>query len=150
MKSNSPMQPPPKAIATGVGTSIPTVQGIRLVATTDLPDRFRSIFPYSIFNAVQSKCFPIAFGSDDNFVVSAPTGSGKTVVMELAICQLIVACKNGDFKIVYQAPTRSLCAERYRDWQAKFGALDLQCAELTGDTELNQLRNVQSASIIIT
>jgi ATP-dependent DNA helicase HFM1/MER3 len=150
MQSNSLMQPPHKAISTGVGASIPIVHGIRLVPATDLPDRFRSIFPYSTFNAVQSKCFPIAFGSDDNLVVSAPTGSGKTVVMELAICQLITACKNGDFKIVYQAPTRSLCAERYRDWQTKFGALDLQCAELTGDTEPNQLRSVQGASIIVT
>ena len=70
--------------------------------------------------------------------------------MELAICRLMVTHTNGDFKVVYQAPTKSLCAERYRDWQAKFGTLDLQCAELTGDTEYNQLKSVQNASIIIT
>ncbi|KAI4258694.1 MAG: hypothetical protein LQ352_001120 [Teloschistes flavicans] len=48
------------------------------------------------------------------------------------------------------APTKSLCAERQKDWQAKFASLDLQCAELTGDTDQGQLRNVQNASIIIT
>ncbi|KAL8917100.1 MAG: hypothetical protein Q9208_008139 [Pyrenodesmia sp. 3 TL-2023] len=48
------------------------------------------------------------------------------------------------------APTKSLCAERQKDWQAKFAALDLQCAELTGDTDQGQLRNVQEAGIIIT
>lgn len=58
--------------------------------------------------------------------------------------------KTDQYKIVYMAPTKSLCSERYRDWQAKFATLDLHCAELTGDTEHGQLRNVQSASIIIT
>ena len=118
--------------------------------STDLPDRFRSLFPFPIFNAVQSKCFPIAFHSDDNVVLSAPTGSGKTVIMELAICRLVASHGSEQFKIVYQAPTKSLCSERFRDWQAKLSTLDLQCAELTGDTDYNQLRSVQSASIIIT
>lgn len=88
--------------------------------------------------------------SNDNLVVSAPTGGGKTAILELAICRLISGFQTGQFKIVYMAPTKSLCSERQRDWQAKFGALDLQCAELTGDTDHGQLRNVQSASIVIT
>ncbi|MCJ1368265.1 Sec63 [Acarospora aff. strigata] len=36
------------------------------------------------------------------------------------------------------------------DWQAKFAPLDLQCAELTGDSDNAQLHNVQNATIIIT
>lgn len=128
----------------------PTIQGIQLVSTHELPDRFRSIFPFSIFNAIQSKCFNPIYRKDDNFVLSAPTGSGKTVIMELAICRLISTIKDSRFKVVYQAPTKSLCSERFRDWRAKFATLDLQCAELTGDTDQAQLRNVQHASIIIT
>lgn len=128
----------------------PTIQGIQLVSTHELPDRFRSIFPFSVFNAIQSKCFNPIYRKDDNFVLSAPTGSGKTVVMELAICRLISTIKDSQFKVVYQAPTKSLCSERFRDWRAKFSTLDLQCAELTGDTDQAQLRNVQHASIIIT
>ena len=83
-------------------------------------------------------------------MLSAPTGSGKTVVLELAICRLIAAHRSGQFKIVYMAPTKSLCAERHADWQIKFKHLDLECAELTGDTDQAQHRNVQNASIIIT
>ncbi|KAI7370228.1 P-loop containing nucleoside triphosphate hydrolase protein, partial [Hortaea werneckii] len=131
-------------------TGPPIVQGIQLIQTRQLPDRFRSIFNFPLFNAVQSKCFATVYKANDNFVLSAPTGSGKTAVMELAICRLINGFTNGSYKIVYQAPTKSLCSERQRDWQARFGPLDLQCAELTGDTDIAQLRNVQHATIIVT
>ncbi|KAI9758830.1 MAG: hypothetical protein M4579_002776 [Chaenotheca gracillima] len=91
-----------------------------------------------------------AFNPNNNVVVAAPTGSGKTALLELAICRLISSSDPSQYKIIYQAPTKSLCAERQRDWQAKFGTLNLQCAVLTGDTDQSQLRHVQAASIIIT
>ncbi|KAL9618959.1 MAG: hypothetical protein Q9160_006353 [Pyrenula sp. 1 TL-2023] len=148
---------PPRPVALGdpskkldLKHAPPIVQGIQLISAHDLPDRFRAIFPFPIFNAVQSKCFAPSFWGDDNLVLSAPTGSGKTVVMELAICRLLHTFQNGQFKVVYQAPTKSLCAERHRDWEKRFATLDLRCAELTGDTDHTQLKSVQSASIIIT
>jgi ATP-dependent DNA helicase HFM1/MER3 len=103
-----------------------------------------------MFNAIQSKCFATVYQTDDNFVVSAPTGSGKTAILELAICRVISGFITSSYKIIYQAPTKSLCSERQLDWKAKFEPLGLQCAELTGDTEFSQLQRVQSASIIIT
>jgi ATP-dependent DNA helicase HFM1/MER3 len=129
----------------------PIVRGIQLVSPhEDLPDRFRSVFPFKLFNAVQSKCFDTAYRSDENLVVSAPTGSGKTVILELAVCRLCASYQADQCKIVYMAPTKSLCAERYKSWAMKFKTLNLECAELTGDTESTQLSRVQSASIIIT
>lgn len=128
----------------------PVVQGIPLVSVNGLPDRLRSLFNFPLFNAVQSKCFDAAFKSDQNLVLSAPTGSGKTVIMELAICHLMHSDRAEEFKIVYLAPTKALCSERCLDWRARFGSLDLQCAELTGDTDTHQTRNVQAANIIIT
>jgi ATP-dependent DNA helicase HFM1/MER3 len=142
----SPLQPTANLSNRGP----PVVQGINLVSTHTLPDRLRAIFPYPLFNAVQSKCFETIFSTNNNFVLAAPTGSGKTAVLELAVCRLISTFASDTYKIVYQAPTKSLCAERQRDWQAKFGPLGLQCAELTGDTANAHLRNVQQASIIIT
>lgn len=128
----------------------PICQNIRLVPVSILPDRLRTIFPYPTFNAVQSKCFDKIFRSDDNFVLSSPTGSGKTVILELAVCRAIATRETGQYKIVYQAPTKALCSERQRDWAAKFSPLGLKCAELTGDSDAGDLRNVQSANIIIT
>ncbi|KAL2264567.1 hypothetical protein VTJ83DRAFT_7077 [Remersonia thermophila] len=129
----------------------PVVHGIRLIKLRDaLPERFRAIFPYELFNAVQSKCFPVIYNSNDNVVIAAPTGSGKTAVLELAICKLALDRGDENFKIVYQAPTKALCAERARDWDNKFSHLNLKCAELTGDTSQAEMRRVGDASIIVT
>lgn len=110
----------------------------------------RSCYEFPYFNAMQSKSFSSVFESDDNFVLSAPTGSGKTVVLELALIRLVCKDQNRRYKTVYQAPTKSLCAERTRDWQKKFSHLNLNCLELTGDTELNHIRAIKDAHVIIT
>ncbi|KAJ5971903.1 uncharacterized protein N7479_001821 [Penicillium vulpinum] len=128
----------------------PSVRGIVLISVNDISESYRSIFPFPLLNAIQSKSFHPVYNSNDNIVLSAPTGSGKTVVMELAICRLLNTLKDERFKVVYQAPTKSLCSERFRDWHTKFASLNLKCAELTGDTDHMQLRNVQSSQIIIT
>ncbi|KAF1977607.1 P-loop containing nucleoside triphosphate hydrolase protein [Bimuria novae-zelandiae CBS 107.79] len=128
----------------------PTTQGIQQIPVAELPDKLRTIFPYPIFNAVQSKCFHSVYKTDNNFVLASPTGSGKTVVLELAICRAITKNSTIQYKIIYQAPTKSLCSERQRDWQKKFSPLGLNCVELTGDSDSADLRNVQSANIIIT
>jgi ATP-dependent DNA helicase HFM1/MER3 len=128
----------------------PICQGIQLVPVSTLPDRLRTVFPYPTFNAVQSKCFDTIFRTDDNFVLSSPTGSGKTVILELAICRAIATNATGQYKVVYQAPIKALCSERQRDWQAKFTPMGLTCAELTGDSDAADVRNVQSANVIIT
>lgn len=64
--------------------------------------KYRPIFQsYPSFNTVQSKVFDDVFHSDSHIIVSAPTGSGKTVIFELAIIQLIESLKNPDFTIIY-------------------------------------------------
>ncbi|KFY25163.1 hypothetical protein V493_04803 [Pseudogymnoascus sp. VKM F-4281 (FW-2241)] len=137
-------------VAFGHSHAPPIINGIQLVSTRELPDRFRQIFPFPLFNAVQSKVFPAAYKSEDNLVVSAPTGGGKTAILELAIVRLIESYSSGQFKIVYQAPTKSLCSERARDWGKKFGNLNIVTAELTGDTDAAEMRKVGSATIIVT
>ena len=66
--------------------------------------------------------------TDENMVVTAPTGAGKTVLFELAMIRLWQNEKEG--QIVYIAPTKSLCSERYRDWSAKYSNLRQKCKRL--------------------
>ncbi|KAJ6490602.1 Sec63 Brl domain-containing protein [Mycena vitilis] len=110
--------------------------GIRLRPVSELPDIYRGIFKFGVFNAVQSSCFDTVVKSDENMVISAPTGSGKTVLFELAIIRMLRQAKESGeaVKCVYMAPTKALCSERQRDWTSKFDALGIKCCELTGDT----------------
>lgn len=134
-----------------LGHAPPIANGINLINPRDvLPDRFREIYPYDLFNAVQSRCFEDAYQTNDNLVVSAPTGSGKTAILELAICRLAHLRGNEGFKIVYLCPLKALCTERSNDWRQKFGLLSLEVAELTGDTSQAEMRRVRQATIIIT
>jgi replicative superfamily II helicase len=63
--------------------------------------------------------------TDENIVVTAPTGAGKTVLFELAMIRLWQKEKEG--QVVYIAPTKSLCTERANDWNAKFSKMRQKC-----------------------
>ncbi|KAH7889514.1 hypothetical protein F5I97DRAFT_1994977 [Phlebopus sp. FC_14] len=112
--------------------------GLRLRPVSDLPDRFRGVFKFGVFNAVQSTCFDKVLYSQDNLVISAPTGSGKTVLFELAIIGMLMDAKHDlqSSKCIYVAPTKALCTEKCKEWTAKLGGLGVKCCELTGDTLL--------------
>ncbi|KAH8090393.1 hypothetical protein HD553DRAFT_3646 [Filobasidium floriforme] len=135
------------------GMSQMTAHGIDLVPTTRLPDSFRRIFRFRQFNAVQSKVFPSVYGTDDNLVVSSPTGSGKTAIFELALLRMIKSWSTQDEMdrkvAVYLAPTKALCTERYQDWKEKFQPLGLKCLEYTGDTDGTKSFAVESRNVDI-
>lgn len=48
------------------------------------------------------------------------------------------------------APIKALCSQRFDDWKEKFGSIGLNCKELTGDTVMDDLFEIQHTHIIIT
>ena len=84
---------------------------------TYLPVSFRSVFAsFPYFNVVQSAVIDTLLETERNLVVSAPTGSGKTVLFELALLKALRADGAKPDRIaVYLSPMKSLCGERYRD-----------------------------------
>ncbi|NWY96288.1 HFM1 helicase, partial [Loxia curvirostra] len=124
-----------------------------LRAVTEIPTQFRSIFKeFPYFNYAQSKALDDLLYTDRNFVICAPTGSGKTVMFELAITRLLMEAPLPwlNIKVVYMAPIKALCSQRFDDWKEKFGPIGLICKELTGDTVMDDLFEIHHADIIIT
>ncbi len=73
-----------------------------------------------------------ALNQGHSVVVSAPTGSGKTLVGEYAIYR---ALAHGQ-KVFYTTPLKALSNQKLRDFRAQFGAEKVGL--LTGDLSLNR------------
>ncbi|MCO5583854.1 hypothetical protein L7F22_037769 [Adiantum nelumboides] len=101
------------------------------------------------FNPVQTQVFGVLYNTDDNALIAAPTGSGKTLCAEFAVMRMLE--KGSEKRCVYVAPVEVLAKERYVDWEAKFGRQGLGCrvAELTGDTAVD-LKILERSQITIT
>ncbi|AET40412.1 DNA helicase Ecym_6004 [Eremothecium cymbalariae DBVPG len=98
---------------------------------------------------MQSEAFHTLFETNSNCLISSPTGSGKTVLFELAILNLLKTSNDPkNLKILYMAPTKSLCSEKYQDWGSTF--LNLSVGMLTSDTSYLEADKVRTSNIIIT
>eukprot|EP00467_Chlorarachnion_reptans_P010989 CAMPEP_0114498978 /NCGR_PEP_ID=MMETSP0109-20121206/7165_1 /TAXON_ID=29199 /ORGANISM="Chlorarachnion reptans, Strain CCCM449" /LENGTH=2132 /DNA_ID=CAMNT_0001676501 /DNA_START=186 /DNA_END=6581 /DNA_ORIENTATION=+ len=106
-------------------------------------------------NQVQSRCFETAFTTNENMLVCAPTGAGKTNVALLTILHeigqhLIDGVLQKDaFKIVFVAPMKALAQEVVRKFTKRLGPLGLEIKELTGDMQLTK-REIQETQILVT
>lgn len=125
----------------------------------------KKLFPYSNLNKMQSIVFPTAFNSNENMLVCAPTGAGKTDVALTAIlrviwshCQvevnntldssLVLKLDRNAFKIIYIAPMKALAAEIAAKYQQRLGALGIIVREYTGDMRLSY-KELDRSNILI-
>ncbi|EDK38938.2 hypothetical protein PGUG_03036 [Meyerozyma guilliermondii ATCC 6260] len=103
---------------------------------------------FRYFNPMQTMTFHSLYNSNSSVFVGSPTGSGKTVVAELAIWHAFKEFPGS--KVVYIAPMKALVRERVDDWRARIQAnTKHKLVELTGDS-LPEAREVREADIIIT
>jgi activating signal cointegrator complex subunit 3 len=109
---------------------------------------YESMYRFSHFNPIQTQAFYQLYHTDENILLGAPTGSGKTISSELTLLRLFSAHKGR--KAVFIAPLKALVKERMKDWGQGFAKkLGLRIVEMTGDITPD-LRSLLSADIIVT
>ena len=130
----------------------------RNIPTSELPEWARQGFGTSKeLNRIQTQCYPTAFKEDDNMLICAPTGSGKTNVAMLAILREIGKNRNpetgeimlDDFKIVYIAPLKALVQEQVGNFGQRLAPYGVKVSELTGDRQLTK-QQIADTQIIVT
>lgn len=126
-----------------------TLKRLRPLPTTALNNPLiESIYPFKYFNPLQTMVFHTLYHTNENSFVGSPTGSGKTIVAELAIWHAFREFPGK--KIIYIAPMKALVKERIHDWRKKITPVTGdKVIELTGDS-LPDPKDVRDASIIIT
>jgi ATP-dependent DNA helicase HFM1/MER3 len=114
-----------------------------------LDPKFSCWFPYESFNQIQQQSLPSILKSDENIIISAPTGSGKTTLFELAMIRLLET--HPIKKIVYLSPMRALCTEKFALWSKKLSSIGKSCIELIGGDNHNFTKEqVEEADLYIT
>ncbi|EUD69534.1 adenosinetriphosphatase [Plasmodium inui San Antonio 1] len=104
-------------------------------------------FPFRYFNPIQTQMFHATFHTDENILLGAPTGSGKTVIGELCILRNLLHHERQ--KAVYVCPMKAIVNERHKSWTSKFKSLlNKNVIELTGDKNENK-ENIAESDIII-
>lgn len=130
----------------------------KLIQIKDTPHWIHPAFEKIIsLNRVQSRLYKTALFDPDNFLLSAPTGCGKTNVAILSILHEIGLHLNQegtelvdkDFKIVYIAPMKALVQEVVGSFSERFEKYGIKVQELTGDRQMNK-QQIDETQIIVT
>ncbi|XP_022736597.1 DExH-box ATP-dependent RNA helicase DExH14 isoform X2 [Durio zibethinus] len=108
---------------------------------------YESLYSFSHFNPIQTQIFHVLCHTDNNVLLGAPTGSGKTISAELAMLRLFNT--QPDMKVIYIAPLKAIVRERMHDWRKRFvSQLGKEMVEMTGDYTPD-LMALLSADVII-
>ncbi|AAS50913.2 ABR142Wp [Eremothecium gossypii ATCC 10895] len=132
----------------------------RLLKVEDL-DRFcQSVFPYETLNAIQTLVYPVAYKTNENMLICAPTGAGKTDIALLTILNTVKQFSeiNGDevdifyedFKVIYVAPLKALAAEIVDKFSQRLAPYKIRVRELTGDMQLTKAEIIETQVIVTT
>jgi replicative superfamily II helicase len=113
----------------------------KLLPITLLPKKYQFLFPFEYFNQIQTNVFNIILKSKKSLVIATPTGSGKTVLAELAIIKVLEELSKSDNnlkmkKIIYLSPLKALSYEKQHDFK-KFAKLGINIESITGDRSSN-------------
>eukprot|EP00051_Salpingoeca_urceolata_P033013 m.18457 g.18457 ORF g.18457 m.18457 type:complete len:2150 (-) comp5725_c0_seq1:68-6517(-) len=133
-------------------------KGEKLIPIKELPEFAQKAFDgFESLNRVQSRLCEAALKTDQNLLLCAPTGAGKTNVALLTILQLISQHLQPDgsvaldaFKAVYIAPMRSLATEMQGSFQKRLAPFGIKVSELTGDHQLSKEQIFETQVLVCT
>ena len=132
------------------------VAGRKLVPIASLDEIGKLAFKgMKSLNRIQSVVYKSAYTTNENMLVCAPTGAGKTNVAMLCIVQTIKqhieggVIKKDKFKIVYVAPMKALAAEMAAGFGRRLEPLGITVRELTGDMQLTKAE-ISATQMLIT
>merc|ERR1719220_1084661 len=136
----------------------PFAENEKLVTIEALPAYAQPAFEgFKSLNRIESRLYPACMESDENLLLCAPTGAGKTNVALLTMLHEIGKHVNEDgtincdeFKIIYIAPMKSLCAEMTGNFGKRLAKYGLVVNELTGDSQLSKEQINQTQVIVCT
>ncbi|KAI3463912.1 hypothetical protein Pfo_020575 [Paulownia fortunei] len=95
-------------------------------------ETYEALYNFTHFNPIQTQAFHVLYHTDQNVLLGAPTGSGKTISAELAMLHLFNT--QPDMKVIYIAPLKALVRERMNDWRKRLvSQLGKHMVEMTGD-----------------
>ncbi|SCU86661.1 LANO_0C08768g1_1 [Lachancea nothofagi CBS 11611] len=131
------------------------------IRVKDLDNFCTSVFSYESLNAVQSLVYPVAYETNENMLICAPTGAGKTDVALMTILNTIrqfaevdeqgnIDIEYDSFKVVYVAPLKALAAEIVDKFSKKLAVFDIKVRELTGDMQLTKAEILETQVIVTT
>uniref|UniRef100_A0A674I4Y8 Activating signal cointegrator 1 complex subunit 3 n=1 Tax=Terrapene triunguis TaxID=2587831 RepID=A0A674I4Y8_9SAUR len=128
----------------------------QLVSVDKLPKYAQAGFEgFKTLNRIQSKLYRAALETDENLLLCAPTGAGKTNVALMCMLREIGKHINmdgtinvDDFKIIYIAPMRSLVQEMVGSFGKRLATYGINVAELTGDHQLCK-EEINATQIIV-
>uniref|UniRef100_A0A336M1D6 U5 small nuclear ribonucleoprotein 200 kDa helicase n=1 Tax=Culicoides sonorensis TaxID=179676 RepID=A0A336M1D6_CULSO len=129
-----------------------------LVSIEKVPKYVQPVFAgFKSLNRIQSRIYKAALETDENLLLCAPTGAGKSNVALLCMMREIGKHINDDgtinadeFKIIYVAPMRSLVQEMVGNFGKRLAAYNLTVSELTGDHQLSREQIAATQVIVCT
>ncbi|CAI5769878.1 activating signal cointegrator 1 complex subunit 3 [Podarcis lilfordi] len=107
-------------------------------------------------NRIQSIVFETAYNTNENMLICAPTGAGKTNIAMLTVLHEIRqhvqqgVIKKDEFKIVYVAPMKALAAEMTNYFSKRLEPLGITVKELTGDMQLSKSEILRTQMLVTT
>lgn len=139
-----PCKPPPHNIGNSL-VEIATLDDVSQIA-------FKGV---KTLNRIQSMVFDKVYNTNENLLICAPTGAGKTNIAMLSVLHEVKQhiegrVVNNNFKIVYVAPMKALAAEMVRNFGKRLEPLGVVVRELTGDMQLSKAEIMKTHMLVTT